>query len=307
MAWSRRGRFDNWGYSRFPRHVSKAEKLAEAARVTRELTSLGAVLEPVRIEGRAMAQTFWGKAWCEHIEGLGDLANRLPRGRTYARNGSVLDLKIETGAVRAKVSGSSLYTLEIGIEPLARPKWKKLVSQCTGEIDSVVELLGGRLSDSVMKLLCDPRHGLFPGDEELTMSCSCPDGAWVCKHIAAALYGVGSRLDSRPELLFVLRGVDQLELVGAVAEGSIVAMAGAAELQGEDLSSLFGIELDAPAPALAQEVKKPKMPKAKKPKKPKAARRVAKTRRAPVTSFDASLAKMKRALDALIRPPRKKK
>lgn len=250
MAWSRRGRFDDWGDSRFPRHVSAAERREEAALATRKLEAQGKTLEPIRIEGRQMAQTFWGKAWCEHIEALGDLENRLPRGRAYARNGSVLDLKIETGAVHAKVSGSSLYTVEISIEKLARPKWKKLVAQCTGEIDSVVELLGGRLSDAVMKTLCDPVSGLFPRDQQLEMSCSCPDGAWVCKHVAAALYGVGSRLDSRPELLFVLRGVDQAELVGAVGAGPLVAKASETDLQSDDLSSLFGIELET-APPLA--------------------------------------------------------
>jgi uncharacterized Zn finger protein len=201
---------------------------------------------PIVISGRNIANTFWGKAWCAHLESLGDLANRLPRGRTYARNRSIVDLVIEEGAVRAYVQGSSLYRVHVAIEKLPRIRWKAIVKRCGGEIDSLVELLGGELSDGVMKVITDPANGLFPRSNEISMSCSCPDYATMCKHVAATLYGVGARLDAEPALLFTLRGVDQSELVAsdAVAVVTSRARGGARVLADEELAAIFGIELD---------------------------------------------------------------
>jgi uncharacterized Zn finger protein len=247
--------------------VPAAEKRVLARREARALEEQGAKLQPVRIEGRrAMALTFWGKAWCDHIEGYSDFANRLPRGRTYVRGGAVIDLRIEAGAVRAKVSGSSLYTVEVDIAVLEQQRWATLVQTCTGKIDSVVELLSGKLSTGVMEQLCDAEKGLFPGPGQLKMSCSCPDGAWLCKHLAAVLYGVGARLDHQPELLFLLRGVNQLDLVGAAAGGTLGGAPTGSELEGEDLSALFGIELEggqSPAPPEPTPAKEKRAPRKK--------------------------------------------
>lgn len=229
------------------------------------LEQQGTKLQPVVIQGRAMAHTFWGKAWCDHIEGYSDFSNRLPRGRTYARQGAVIDLRIEAGAIRAKVSGSSLYTVKVDIAVMDKPLWGSLVQSCTGKIDSVVELLSGKLSTGVMEVLCDAEKGLFPGPRQLKMSCSCPDGAWLCKHLAAVLYGVGSRLDHQPALLFLLRGVEQLDLVGA-AGGALGGEQAGSALEGADLSSLFGIELDAglpPVPVAPTLAKEKRMPRKK--------------------------------------------
>ena len=225
----------------FFRQPSAGERRGRAAWAAETLRAEGRTLAPVEIEGTRIASTFWGKAWCEHIETYSDFANRLPRGRTYVRSGTVIDLQLTPGKVRALVHGSELYEVAIDLEPLARPKWQAMVKQCSGQIDSVVALLGGQLPDAVMRLLCDREQGLFPGARELSLSCSCPDRAGLCKHLAAVLYGVGARLDKAPELFFVLRGVDQLDLVSEA--GSASSGGASDELQGADLAELFGIEL----------------------------------------------------------------
>lgn len=237
MAWYR----SDW--DSFPRKQTVGQRQASAQAEAARLEKKGRKLSPVIIEGHALANTFWGKAWCKHLETWSDYETRLPRGRSYARNGSVIDLQIATGAVTALVSGSSVYTVSIDMEPLAVPRWKSLVAQCTGKIESVIELLSGQLSDAVMERLCEPTTGLFPSSRQIQMSCSCPDSAALCKHLAAVLYGVGSRLDHQPELLFVLRGVDQFDLIGQAAAGSIAASSAPDELPRDQLSEIFGIEL----------------------------------------------------------------
>jgi uncharacterized Zn finger protein len=243
--------------------VTVAERRAQAEQRLAELRKRGQEINPVVIRGRAIATTFWGKAWCQNLESYGDFANRLPRGRTYARNGSVVDLQIEPGRLRALVSGSSLYTAEVEIRPMEADRWKRLAGECAGKIDSVVELLSGRLSEGVMEILCGRERGLFPSTQEISLSCSCPDGARLCKHLAAVLYGVGARLDHQPELLFVLRGVDQVDLVSRATNAVGRADAGGG-LEGESLSELFGIEIET-EPVAAPSNKVKRVPKAKKP------------------------------------------
>lgn len=201
------------------------------------------------ISGRSIAWTFWGKAWCQNLERYSDYDNRLPRGRSYVRNGSVIDLQIADGTVTAKVHGSQLYTSTISVKPLPADRWKALRGDCAGGIDSLVELLQGRFSNAVMGRLCDPRRGLFPAPAELGFTCSCPDWASMCKHVAAALYGVGARLDSQPELLFLLRQVDQAELIdlGATPLTGPGPADGRVLDDSSDLSALFGLDLEGPA------------------------------------------------------------
>ena len=248
-----------YGYYRgFAPYVPVSVRRAQAQQKLKALKKDGRKVSPVVIEGRQIAATFWGKAWCANLESYSDLANRLPRGRTYARNGSVIDLQIEAGALTALVSGSSLYEVRIDIGRVEKKRWAALATQCAGQIDSVVELLTGRLSSGVMELLCRRQSGLFPSTQELTMNCSCPDGAWVCKHIAAVLYGVGARLDHEPQLLFVLRGVDQLELLARAGSGKIGRGAkGAHALEDQNLSGLFGIELEPQAPVAKKQARQP--------------------------------------------------
>ncbi len=227
-------------------YVPVAQRRANAAREVQKLRKRGLTIEPVEIEGRKIARTFWGEAWCRHLEHFSDYANRLPRGRTYVRNGSVCHLAISKGKIEAIVSGSELYTVDINITPLSLAKWKKVRKQCVGQIGSLLELLQGRFSTNVMEIVTDRTHGLFPLLKEITFSCSCPDWADMCKHVAASLYGIGARLDDRPESLFVLRNVDHEELISAELDVQ-TATAGRGKrrrLVAPDLSDVFGVEVE---------------------------------------------------------------
>ena len=177
--------------------------------------------EPIVLEGRSIANTFWGKAWCKNLESYSDYSNRLPRGRTYVRNGSVIDLKMAAGEITALVSGSSIYKVKIAIAKVVANKWNKIVDECAGKIDSLIELLQGKFSKAVMEIITDPKKGLFPDPKEIKLSCSCPDWADMCKHVAAVLYGVGARLDNRPEELFMLRQADHIELIAKAGTTSL--------------------------------------------------------------------------------------
>ena len=158
----------------------------------------GLPVSPIVIDGRTIARTFWGKAWCDNLESYSDYENRLPRGRTYVRNGSVVHLEIKPGKITAIVSGSELYEVEITISPCPTRTWKRVKSECAGQIGSLVELLQGKLSKSVMDVVTRHNDGLFPKPAEIEMKCSCPDWAGMCKHVAAVMYGVGARLDESP-------------------------------------------------------------------------------------------------------------
>ncbi|VAX05293.1 zinc finger, SWIM-type, partial [hydrothermal vent metagenome] len=235
------------GYGRWPKYVPVAQRRAKADKAMQKLGKKGLKIEPIKTEGRKIARTFWGKAWCDHLEKFSDYENRLPRGRTYVRNGSVCHLAISKGSIEAIVSGSELYNINIDITPLSAKKWQKVREQCAGQIGSMLELLQGRFSDNVMKIVTDPEDGLFPQPSEIKLDCDCPDWADMCKHIAAVLYGVGARLDQQPELLFLLRNVDQEALISAELDiTSAPSDKGKRRLATADLSNLFDIEMDEP-------------------------------------------------------------
>ena len=235
---------DYYGFT----YVSAAEKKARAEKERRKLEAKGGKLAPVVPAGRTIASTFWGKAWCENLERYSDYSNRLPRGRSYLRNGSVVDLKIEKGKISALVSGSSLYRIEVSIKPLEEKIWKNIKKECAGKIASLIELIQGKLSSNVMEIITRKEGGLFPHQTEIKLDCSCPDSAYLCKHLAAVLYGIGTRLDSKPELFFILRGLDHKELIGeaaaisAITEGAVDAET----LATEDLEDVFGVKIDLP-------------------------------------------------------------
>jgi uncharacterized Zn finger protein len=234
----------------FRPYVSAGARRALAARELAQLRKNGRAISPVVIEGRKIVRTFWGEAWCDNLERYSDYANRLPRGRTYVRNGSVIDLQIRPGCVTALVSGSSRYDVKVTVAEVPRVRWGALCQDCSGAIDSLIELLQGRISKAVMTRLCDQKTGLFPAPKDIVFTCSCPDWASMCKHVAAVLYGIGARLDDQPELLFTLRQVDQQDLIaraGSDLTKSRKGLSGAKVLASDDLSEMFGIEM---APAL---------------------------------------------------------
>jgi len=242
---------------------------ARALMKMEKLRKKGHDIKPVEIEGRKIVRTFWGEAWCDHLESFSDYENRLPRGRTYVRNGSVCHLDIAKGKVKAMVSGSELYKVNVAIKTLPRKKWKGVKSRCAGQIGSLLELLQGRLSKNVMTVVTDRNKGLFPLPGEISLKCSCPDWAVMCKHVAAALYGVGARLDEEPELLFLLRGVDHEELISAeVGVAAVVETKGGRRRIADDaLADVFGIEMSedvTPAKAKRSRRRKQSAPKSKK-------------------------------------------
>jgi len=193
--------YGGWGWRPY---VSVAERRMNALREMEKRRKKGLAVSPVTIEGRTIVRTFWGKAWCDNLERYSDFANRLPRGRSYVRNGSVIDLHISSGKIKALVSGSEIYEVAVKVAPVAKARWRSICRDCAGAIDSLIELLQGRLSKGVMERICQQNTGLFPSPKEIQLSCSCPDWAEMCKHVAAVLYGIGARLDKQPELLFGL-------------------------------------------------------------------------------------------------------
>src|SRR6266436_4284177 len=256
------------GYGGWKPYVSVAARKKKAELAAAKAKKAGAVLSPIASYRGAIAKTFWGKAWCDNLERYSDFANRLPRGRTYVRNGSVIDLQISSGEIKALVSGSEIYEVAVKVAPVTKARWRSICKDCAGAIDSLIELLQGRLSTGVMERICLRNTGLFPSPKEIKLSCSCPDWAEMCKHVAAVLYGIGARLDQQPELLFRLHGVDEKELIAHADVAFPLAKKepAAKVLGGEDLSELFGLDMAAspaaktgrsvPVPAKAKRAKK---------------------------------------------------
>src|SRR5215212_390181 len=237
--------FYEWGD-----YVSIGEKRRQVQQTLTKLMKQGQSVAPVTIDGRKIAKSFWGQSWCSNLERYSDYEYRLPRGRSYVRNGFVVDLQIAKGEITARVSGSDLYSVKVSIAPVTAARWKAICRDCAGTIDSVVELLQGRLSKGVMDRVCREGDGLFPSPEEIKLSCSCPDWADMCKHVAAALYGVGARLDEQPQLLFVLRNVDEHDLLASAGQDLTLAQPApspAKVLEGGDLAALFELAIAEPA------------------------------------------------------------
>jgi uncharacterized Zn finger protein len=245
MGWYGHGGYGGYGWKPY---VPVAKRRQQAAKKMESLRKKGIDIQPVKIEGRKIAKSFWGEAWCDHLESFSDFENRLPRGRTYVRNGSVCHLGLSKGQIEAKVCGSELYTVKVSIKTLPGKKWTGIKGRCSGQIGSLLELLQGRLSDHVMGVVTDRKEGLFPLPGEMSFTCSCPDWAVMCKHVAAVLYGVGARLDEKPELLFMLRGVDHEELIEADAQRAVAEATSRGKskrLVAAEIGDVFGIEIDA--------------------------------------------------------------
>jgi uncharacterized Zn finger protein len=257
-------------------YVPAAARRRTADRTVAKMQRKGQMLSPVAASRGAIAKSFWGKAWCRNLERYSDYSNRLPRGRTYLRNGSVIDLKIGPGEVAAQVMGSSLYRITVSVGEVAGAHWQAIARDCAHSIDTLVELLQGQLSTSVMERITRQGTGLFPSPKEIAFSCSCPDSAAMCKHVAATLYGIGARLDSEPELLFGLRRVDAKELIARAGEGGTLSgkLPDAGRiLDSSKLADVFGIDVGG---VDAKPSQKPTAKKAKSvaPRKAKSAKHV---------------------------------
>ncbi|MBT64254.1 MAG: hypothetical protein CML13_13695 [Puniceicoccaceae bacterium] len=234
----------------YPRYVTVAQRKQLAAQKAESLKLQGYKLKPLgELKSRTkIASSFWGRSWCRHLESFSDYDSRLPRGRSYVRNGAILHLSIEPGRIEAMVHGSELYELSIEIEPLSPEQWTAVKQACQGKIASLIELLQGKLSDEIMRVVTHPHSGLFPQPEQIHFNCNCPDWADMCKHMAAVLYGVGARLDDCPELLFKLRGVDQSELIHLDCARSGIARSSRRSrrrsLSDDAVSDVFGISTE---------------------------------------------------------------
>ncbi|TWT94337.1 SWIM zinc finger family protein [Neorhodopirellula pilleata] len=253
-------------YGRWAPYVPVARRKANGVREAQTRMKKGQSLQPVQIAGTKISKTFWGQAWCEHFEGYRDFSNRLPRGKTYARNGSVCHLEITPGKIFGLVCGSELYDVNIQIDALPAKKWKAIRKDCQHSVLSLIDLMRGKLSEEVIARLTNPKDGLFPIGKEMSLSCDCPDYSRLCKHLAAVMYGVAARLDSQPELLFVLRGVDQSELIADAisTQESDLGLEAASDFEGDDLGAIFGIEMASPAKDLPKKKKAAKKKSVKK-------------------------------------------
>lgn len=239
-------------YWRFPKYVTVGERKRKAENKLKKLMKKNPGMKPVRIAGRAIATTWWGKAWNTNLEQYADYANRIGRGRSYARHSAVLDLQVDPGRVTSQVQGSRSkpYVVTVEIKKISRPNWRYIKNACKGKFDSLKELLAGKFPRPLEKLFTQTGKGLFPTPNEIEFSCSCPDWAGMCKHVAATLYGIGARLDEDPGLFFKLRKARMGDLVSeAVAETSKSILQKSERKTGRvmetaDLSDLFGIDMD---------------------------------------------------------------
>jgi len=241
------------------------DKDRDEGRVEKELAKRRAGGESLRAvvpaHARNLSSTFWGQAWNRNLMAYSDYESRMPRGRSYFRAGKVMDLEMAKGLVTATVAGTRIYDIRVKIAPLEAEAWAGLKQRCQGKIGGLMELLSGALSDEVMREVTSLDHGLFPAPREMKLSCTCPDFAGLCKHLAATLYAVGRRLDEQPAVLFTLRGVDPNEMIATNAVEAIQHLtapaatddARRAALAGMDFGEVFGIdsEVSSPEPAEA--------------------------------------------------------
>lgn len=253
----------DWGY---PRYVSVSEKKAKASKKLKQLRKKNPDIQPILLEGSAIARTWWGKSWNLNLERYADYSNRIGRGRSYVRHGAVLDLQIDSGKVESLVQGtrSRPYSVSITIKAVNRKIWKEIKAACGGKLDSLQALLAGKFPKALDEVFMAQGKGLFPAPKEIDFSCSCPDWAYMCKHVAATLYGIGARLDEDPDLFFKLRNVKMKDLVTQAVEEKTRKLLKRAEKKTarvieSDLADVFGIDLDEPV--------KPKMKRVKTPAK----------------------------------------
>lgn len=240
------------GFYGFAPYVPVAEKRKNAEKTIEKLRKKNPDISPVIIEGRNLSNTWWGKAWNKNLESYADYDNRINRGRSYVRHGAVVDLKISAGNIKALVkgSGSKPYTIDIKIDGLSKSTWDDVAKKCIGKIHSMEELVAGKFPKVLEELFTSKGKGLFPSPEEITLNCDCPDWATMCKHVAAALYGVGARLDENPKLFFTLRKVNIEDLIAEAINKQAETLLEKSKTKGRrviedsDIFDMFGIDVE---------------------------------------------------------------
>ena len=226
--------------------TAELKRKSEASRVSAE--KKGKRLEPVVIQGRNIAKSWWGRAWCDNLERYADYESRRERGRRYVKTGAVIDLSITKGRIQAKVQGSrkTPYKVEIRISPLSEERCQEILQTCGKRVETLENLLAGDFP-AELKARFTQRGGLFPSSREISFSCSCPDWALMCKHVAAVLYGIGARLDENPSLFFELRGIEMGRFIDVAIVSRVERMLkNAGQTSGRtiderDIRGLFGI------------------------------------------------------------------
>ena len=264
-----------WGY---PRYVSVAEKRAKAARKLKQLSKKNPDIKPILLEGQAIARTWWGKSWNLNLERYADYSNRIGRGRSYVRHGAVLDLQIDPGKVESLVQGtrSKPYSVVIKIKAVNKKIWKDIKAACEGRLDSLQELLSGKFPKALDTIFMAQGKGLFPAPQEIDFNCSCPDWAYMCKHVAATLYGIGARLDKDPGLFFKLRKAKMKDLVTQAVEDKTRKLLKKAKkkttrvIDESDLADVFGIDIEEPVVVKKKRASRRKKPLVSASKKAKA-------------------------------------
>lgn len=239
-------------YGGFAPYVTVAEKKIKALQTIEKLSKKNPNISPVTLVGTKLTRTWWGKSWNLNLESYADYSNRISRGRSYVRHGAVLDLQINQGSISAQVLGSESipYQIKLTIRPIVKDIWNEITKECAGKIDSLQELIDGKFPKALSELFTMKGKGLFPAPKEISLSCSCPDGARMCKHVAATLYGVGVRLDEDPRLFFILRGVNVEALISETITRKSESLLEKSKtksrrvMKESNLSEMFGIELE---------------------------------------------------------------
>lgn len=226
--------------------VSSLKRNAETT--VKKEKARGKQLEPVNISGRTIVKSWWGQSWCDNLERYADYGSRLERGKRYVRSGAVVDLKIHFGKIQARVQGrrKTPYKVEIRISPLSEERCQKIMERCGRRIENLEGLIAGNFPDELKEIFLE-EEGLFPAPKEISFSCSCPDWALLCKHVAAVLYGVGARLDESPLLFFELRGIDAGRFIDVALQSKVEQMLANVECKSDriiceqDIGNLFGV------------------------------------------------------------------
>ena len=208
----------------------------------------GQELEPVIVKDKKIWRSWWGQAWCVNLEQYADYSSRLDRGKRYVRSGAVIDLKVQKGRIEARVQGTrkTPYKVEVRISPMTEEQCQKIIQKCGKKIENMEALIQGSIPEELKEIFTGA-DGLFPTPREISFSCSCPDWALMCKHVAAVMYGIGVRVDENPFFFFELRGIDVERFIDVTLENKVEAMLENASrpssriITDEDAWQIFGL------------------------------------------------------------------